>query len=154
MGVDVVEVIVMDLFFGDDVFEKLYADAVSVVATGQEELVVDIHRVILQIGIEHEDGFHRLASHHLSVVGGDRLSAHFLHALGEHFRMPHFIDGDEFDLGGQFAVVHVVQVVVLVHVLVDGQQFHGAGVVQHFDDFFIPFFSIGVFHSLPPVFVL
>ena len=98
------------------------------------ELVVDLDRIVLEPGVEWEHGLNLLALLHLGGDIGRRLAVQFLDALGEHLGMTHLIDGDELDLERQFPVVHVIKVVVLVHILVDRVQLHGACLVEHLDN--------------------
>jgi hypothetical protein len=67
------------------------------------------------------------------------LPAQLLDTFGESFGMSHLVDGDELHLARQLTVVHVVQAVVVVHVLMDRLQLHGPCLVQHFDDLCPPF---------------
>jgi hypothetical protein len=102
-------------------------------------------------GIEGKDGFDLLALFNLGGCFGDRFAAQLLDALGKHLGMAHFIDGDQFDILGQFAVIHVVQIVVLVHVLGDGMQLHPPGFVQYFDNLCPSCISCRCVHKRPPL---
>lgn len=52
---------------------------------------------------------------------------------------------------GEFAIVQVIQIVVLVHVLMHGIQFHAPSLVQHFNNLGHAFFFGGFLcHSLYP----
>lgn len=135
MVVNIVEVVKVFLFFVDDGLEEFEADAVSVFAADVEEQVVVENGVVFEVAVEGEDGFDGLLAFDLGGFFGGRLAAQLFDAFGELLGVSHFVDGDELDIGGQFAVVSVVQIIVLVHILVDCVQLHGAGLVEDFDDF-------------------
>ncbi len=64
--------------------------------------------------------------------------------------MAHLIDRYELYLRGHISVVHVVQVVMLVHVLGNGLQLHAARLVQDFNHLFLSLFSRILSHDTPP----
>jgi hypothetical protein len=60
MAGNIVEVVEMSLFFVDDCLKELHADAVAVLTTHEQELVVYIDGVIFQLCIERENLFHAM----------------------------------------------------------------------------------------------
>ena len=147
----VAEIIVVDLFFIQDAFEQAGAHAVAVGATDFQQLVVGLDGVVFHLHVEGKYVHNLLPFRDLGRQLAVRLPAQFLDALGKLFGMAHFVDGDQFDLAGEFAIVQVIQIVVLVHVLMHGIQFHAPSLVQHFNNLGHAFFFGGFLcHSLYP----
>ena len=119
MIADVIEIIQVNLLFADDRFKQFGGQDIAVVHTDFAKLVVHEDGVVFTVAVAAVNRFDFLPLDHLPGNFGSRLAAEFFDALGEHFAVAHFIDGDEFHIRGQFAIVHVVQVVMLVHVLMN-----------------------------------
>ena len=140
MAGDVVIVGQVGLLFVNNALKQPGGNNVALLLTDLQKLAVRLNGMVFLGAVGPIDGGHVLPGGHLAVFLGGGLAAQLLDAFGKGLGMAHFINGDELHVGGKFAVIHVVQAVVLVHVLVDGEKLHGPGLVEHFNDFFFPAF--------------
>ena len=94
MAINIVKVIVVDLFFFNDIFKYFHADAVAIFAADEQELIVDIDGIILLLGIKWKYLFDLLSFFDFLAMFANRFTAKLLDTLGEHLRVPHLVDGN------------------------------------------------------------
>jgi hypothetical protein len=145
---DIVKVALVGLLFHGDVLEQPGADAVSVLSTDLNQLVVDINGVQFHIGVKKVDvpDLLSLAQNGAPVAFRDGFPLQVLDAFGKGFGVAHLVNGDELHVGGQRAVIQIIQGIMLAHILGDGVQFHGTGLVQGRNDLL----AAGVARGRPP----
>jgi hypothetical protein len=64
--------------------------------------------------------------------------------------VPHLVNRDQLYLARKVALIHIIQVVMLIHVLADSVKLHGTGLVEDFDNILFGLLSFLFIHDFLP----